>query len=157
MLKAVSVRRAAAAVLVLGLVAAGAAYASAFLPGETPAWAGPLLTASAVLVMTATAVVAVARTGSAVLVAAISGGGAALAIAMLALWTILPADPAAPRIVLGLPPAAAYLLYGIGLLPAFVVPLVYALTFDRATLSERDLERLREGLADGRGHTGNGE
>ncbi len=44
----------------------------------------------------------------------------------------------------GLPPGAALLIYGVGLLPALVVPVVYALTFDRSTLGPDDLQRLRD-------------
>jgi hypothetical protein len=52
-------------------------------------------------------------------------------------------DPAAPTLWLGLPPGAAVVLYGIGLLPLLVVPVAYALTFDEQTLSAADLERIR--------------
>jgi hypothetical protein len=54
-----------------------------------------------------------------------------------------PVDPAEPVLWLGLPPRAAIVLYGIGLLPLIAMPLVYALTFDRHTLGEADLERVR--------------
>ena len=36
------------------------------------------------------------------------------------------------------------MLLGIGLLPLLVLPIAYALTFDDMTLSEADLERVRE-------------
>jgi hypothetical protein len=49
--------------------------------------------------------------------------------------------------VLGLPRRAAIVLYGIGLLPLFVLPVAYALTFDEMTLSEEDLERVRRAAA----------
>jgi hypothetical protein len=44
---------------------------------------------------------------------------------------------------LGLPKGAAILLYGLGLIPLFVVPIAYALTFDRRTLDPGDLQRVR--------------
>ena len=125
-----------------GLAGAGVAYASAFLPGDTAAWAGALLAAAAVLAMTGTALLSVARPGAEVLAAVLGGGGVLLALGMVALWTI-PADPSDP-LVLGLPAPVAHLLYGIGLLPALAVPLVYALSFERATLSEADLDRVRQ-------------
>lgn len=50
--------------------------------------------------------------------------------------------PDAP-LFLGLPRRAAFLLLGVGLAPAFVVPLAYALVFDRETLTDEDMDRLR--------------
>jgi len=55
-----------------------------------------------------------------------------------------PADPADPTLWLGLPPRAAVILYGVGFLPFLVVPLSYALTFERNTLREEDWARVRE-------------
>ena len=128
------------ALLIAGLAGAGAAYGSAFLAAETPAWAGALLAASAVLAMTGAALLGVGASGLAV---ALGSGGMLLALGMIALWTIPAVDPAEPRLLLGLPPAVAYLLYGLGLLPALIVPLVYAWSFERATLSEENLRRIR--------------
>jgi hypothetical protein len=48
---------------------------------------------------------------------------------------------------LGLPRRAAILVYGIGLLPALVLPICYALGFESAVLSGADLEKLRSELA----------
>ncbi len=135
----------------LGLVGAAAAYAAAFLPGGAPAWAGPLLGVASIVIMTATALLAAARPGGGTLAAMLAVGGLALAFAMASVWTIPPTDPANPDLDLGLPRAAAHLLYGIGLLPALIVPLVYAWTFDRATLSEADLARVRAAAAAHRG------
>ena len=45
---------------------------------------------------------------------------------------------------LGLPARAAIVVYGIGLLPAIVLPLAYALTFETQTLSSEDVKRVRE-------------
>jgi hypothetical protein len=52
-------------------------------------------------------------------------------------------------LLLGLPRRAAVVVYGVGLLPVFVLPIVYALTFDAQTLRAEDLERVR---ALGRAH-----
>jgi hypothetical protein len=43
---------------------------------------------------------------------------------------------------LGLPRRAAIVLYGIGILPLFLLPFAYAWTFDAMTLSEEDLARV---------------
>ncbi|HSG46635.1 MAG TPA: hypothetical protein VLA43_02355 [Longimicrobiales bacterium] len=53
-------------------------------------------------------------------------------------------DAADAPLFLGLPRRAAFLLLGVGLAPAFVVPLAYALVFDRETLTREDLDHLRE-------------
>jgi len=73
-----------------------------------------------------------------VLAAAWVSGGLMLLMALPGLDT-----PDAP-LVLGLPRRAAFLLLGVGLAPALVVPLAYALVFDRETLSQDDLDRLHE-------------
>lgn len=48
------------------------------------------------------------------------------------------------RLWLGLPARAAIVIYGVGLLPIFVLPIAYALTFEAQTLSAQDVERVRE-------------
>ena len=45
---------------------------------------------------------------------------------------------------LGLPTRAAIVVFGIGLLPIVVLPVAYALTFDTQTLSQSDIDRVRE-------------
>ena len=127
----------------LGLLGAAAAYASAFGGTGAPVWAGPLLGVAAIVLMTGAALLPAARPGGSVLAGALLLGGLALAFAMASVWTVPAPDPADPDLYLGLPRAVAHLVFGIGLLPALVVPLVYAWTFDRATLSEDDLERVR--------------
>jgi undecaprenyl pyrophosphate phosphatase UppP len=54
-----------------------------------------------------------------------------------------PGVRAGAPLVLGLPLASAIIVYGVGLLPLMVLPLVYALTFDRTILSAEDLQRVR--------------
>jgi hypothetical protein len=58
-----------------------------------------------------------------------------------------PAVSSDAKLWLGLPQGAAIILYVIGLVPTLVLPLAYALTFDRTTLSEEELRDLREQLA----------
>lgn len=63
----------------------------------------------------------------------------------LALLIAMPAAEATdPALILGLPPRAAWMIYGVGLAPGLFLPLAYALFFDEATLSERSLDHLRE-------------
>jgi len=56
----------------------------------------------------------------------------------------MPPETATSPLWLGLPFRAAVVLYGIGILPLFVLPFAYALTFESLTLSEADLERVRQ-------------
>lgn len=44
----------------------------------------------------------------------------------------------------GLPSGAALMIYVVGILPALVVPFVYAASFERSTLTPADLARLRQ-------------
>ena len=56
----------------------------------------------------------------------------------------LPADEGANGpLLLGLPLRTAIVLYGVGVVPIFILPFAYALTFDGSTLSDADLERVR--------------
>lgn len=138
-------KRFALLLFVLAMVLIAAAYASAFLPGEPPWWAAWLLAAGTCLSLVTMMVMGAARDGrigtrlaSAFgLVLLVVGGG------FTALLALPAADPGDPTLWAGLPPRAAVLLYGIGILPFFIVPVAYAWTFDELTLSEADLERVR--------------
>lgn len=126
-------------------VAVAVAYAAAFLPGGAPVWAVWLLAVATATMVVATMMLGATKDGRIGALAlpfgfvfVVLAGGFALALALP------PADPADPTLWLGLPPRAAIILYGIGLLPFFVVPVAYALSFDPATLSDDDLRRVRE-------------
>lgn len=137
-------RRGALLALAGSVLAVAAAYALAFLPGARSALAPVLLAVGTGGVLAAVLALAVERNGRlgalwvpVLFVALVVGAG-------LGALVLLPAaDPADPRLVLGLPPRAAFLLYGVGLLPTLVVPVAYALTFERLTLRPEDLERVR--------------
>lgn len=138
-------KRSALAGLFLSTLLIAAGYASAFLPGDPPAWAPWALAMGTSAIMVASMALGAARRGGvgrlavpfALVFLILAGGfGAALALP--------PTDPADPTLWLGLPPRAAIVLYGIGLLPLLFLPLAYALTFDEMTLSEADLARVRD-------------
>ncbi len=138
--------------IVASAIAIGLAYASAFLPGGTPGWAPWLFMIGTSVIMVATMAVGAARGGSIgrlwipfsmVLVIVMGGFGLVLALP--------PADPGDPELWLGLPPRAAVIMYGIGFLPFFLVPVAYAWTFDDLTLGEGDLERVRDEALRARG------
>ena len=68
---------------------------------------------------------------------------AVLLIMLGAFAAALLLSAAGEPLLLGLPRRAAIVLYGIGLLPALILPVAYALTFDELTLTEEDIERVR--------------
>lgn len=146
----------------LSTLAIAAAYGSAFLPGGAPSWAPWAMVLGTTTVMVALMALGVIRRGQ--------GLGTlllpmlfvfALVVGAFAAALLMPAETAADPMLLGLPRRAAVVLYGVGLLPMFILPIAYALTFDRMTLSAADLERVRReaaevqathGIARGSGH-----
>lgn len=56
----------------------------------------------------------------------------------------MPADTDPSRLILGLPPRVALTLFGVWLAPLPIALLSYLLTFDSFTLTEGDLDQLRD-------------
>lgn len=139
-------RTAARITLVLSTLAIAVGYASAFASGGTPAW-GPWMLALGIPAALGAIMVLGATRGSQgigalklpfLFVFVVLAAGFCLALA-------LPANEAAgARLVLGLPIRASIIIYGIGLLPIVVLPVAYAITFDTQTLSESDIQRVRD-------------
>ncbi len=150
-----SARRLALGLVTAATLAIAVAYASAFLPGGAPAWAPWCLAMGTSAIMVGMMLLGASRRGGVgrlgwvfLLVFLWVAAGFAVLLALPA------ADPAEATLWLGLPPRAAVLMYGIGLAPLLVVPVAYAFTFDRLTLGEADLERVR--AAGGRTSAGSG-
>ena len=139
-------RRNSLLALFAGTLAIAAAYAGAFLPGDPPGWAAWALALGTATVMVSASALGAVRADRGLgrlklpfaLAFFIVAGGFALVLSMPGV------DAADPALFLGLPPRAAVVLLGIGLLPLLVMPVAYALTFDDMTLSESDLARVRE-------------
>lgn len=138
------VRRLAFAAMVLGAVGIAAAYLSAFGAPSVAAM-GPWIMAVALPVcLVAVMTLGAVRDGRSLgamtlpfaLVFLLVAGGFVLAL-------LLPADAPGDPLWLGLPRRAAVILFGVGLLPLFVLPMVYALTFEGLTLSDADIARVR--------------
>jgi ABC-type multidrug transport system permease subunit len=131
-------------------VAIGAAYLGAFRPAGTPAWAPWAMAIGTTVVLVALMLLGMARDGRRLgwlwgvlaFTAVVCIGGFGLALA-------LPPDVAGARLIAGLPPRAAAVLYGIGFLPLAVLPIAYALSFDRLVLTPDDLARLRASVSAG--------
>jgi hypothetical protein len=123
-------------------------YASAFLAGGAPAVMVPVMIVSIATLMIALMAVGAARDGRLGRLKWPLASAWLIVVAGFGIALVLPAEtPLMPRILLGLPRRAAVIMYGIGLLPLIAMPFAYAWTFDDATLSEADLQRLREQAA----------
>lgn len=139
-------RRAALVTLFAAIAAIAAGYAAAFGARGTPVWAPWLLALGIPAALGAIMILGAARGDRGVgplklpfafvIIMLVMGFGAALA---------LPAtEGPLSRLWLGLPARAAIVIYGVGLLPIFVLPIAYALTFETQTLSAEDVERVRK-------------
>ncbi|HEV8612951.1 MAG TPA: hypothetical protein VGQ73_05530 [Gemmatimonadales bacterium] len=135
--------------IVLGVLAIALAYAGAFLPAPIPRLAPWLMAIGLTLFLLSLLLLGTRRRGRktpALLLLGFAftglvlfgGFGAALA---------LPPEHAGSPLLLGLPRRAALLLYGIGLLPALVLPLLYARSFEAVVLSDAELAEWRARLA----------
>ncbi|MGQ0560517.1 MAG: hypothetical protein ACT443_01430 [Gemmatimonadota bacterium] len=140
-------KRLALAVIFASMVCIAGGYASAFLPGGAPPAAVWVFAIATAALMIATLVLGASRAGVkfgalkwvfAFCFLCVCGG---FGLALLA-----PAVAADSKLWLGLPAGAALILYVVGFLPMLVLPIAYALTFERMTLSTEELERLRAEL-----------
>jgi hypothetical protein len=143
--------------VVLGTVAAAAAYAAAFLPGGAPPWAPWVMEIAIALMCVGLMAMGAARPGRRLgvlrvplifaFVVLVLGFGLALALPG--------SEGVTARLWAGLPARAAIILYGIGILPMLILPLAYALTF-RQILTAEDVERIRALSAERARTTGEG-
>ena len=139
-------RRLARLILVAALLAIAAGYASAFQDGGAPSWAPWLLAIGIPASLGAIMALGAARGDRGLgrlklplaFVFVLLAGGFCLALA-------LPATEAkGATLLLGLPLRAAIVIYGVGLLPIFILPVVYATTFETQTLSDEDIAKVRK-------------
>ena len=141
------VKRIALNATFLSVAAIGIAYGSAFMPGDPPSWAGWLMALSVPLLLAALMILGLGRRGAISKLVIPIGIVFLLVAGSFVLALTLPAEnPASPALIGGLPLRAAIILYGIGVLPLFILPLAYAFTFEQTTLSAADLARLRAEL-----------
>lgn len=145
------------ATLTASLLLAAAAYGSAFLPGDPPAWAAWALLLGLSGSLVCFMALGAARKGRLgvlmwplgfVFLVLLGGFGAALLLP--------PVDPLQPTLWMGLPVPAAIVLLGVGFLPLLVLPLAYGLTFPGAGLSREEVEGIREAARAARGRHGAG-
>jgi hypothetical protein len=139
--------RTALALLLGGLLAIVAAYASVLLPRDGASWGSWAMAIGTSLVLVAFMLLGLAKAGRALGLLWLVLGFTVL-VCVMAFGAALLLSPAGDTVLFGgLPRRAAIVLYGVGLLPLVVLPVAYALTFDRVTLSEADLARVRAATA----------
>jgi hypothetical protein len=128
----------------LGLVAL--AYAAAFLPGGVPAWAPWSLLVGSVAGLASISILGAGSRGSAPdrRLLGLLTLTSLLLVGSIGAGLLLPPPDVESTLVGGLPPAAALMVYGAGLLPLLLVPLGYAWVFPRVGFAEGELERVRE-------------
>ena len=138
-------KRGALALLVMSIGAMAFAYATAIVAGGTPKWSAWVMAIATPAAMMATIALGAARSGQpqAGLRRLMLPFAAVLLIMLGAFAAALLLPSAGEPLLLGLPRRAAIVLYGIGLLPALILPVAYAITFDELTLTEEDIERVR--------------
>src|SRR5215203_949719 len=138
-------RTVALGALILSTLLIAAAYVGALVAPSVPIWTSWALMIGTSTIMLATMVLGAVRG---------EGGIGRLAFPFAAMFVVLlvgftaalvmPNESAASPLWFGLPQRAAVILYGVGVLPLFVLPIAYAATFESATLNEADLERIRQ-------------
>lgn len=131
------------AALITSTLLIAAAYASAFVPWGAP-WGAWSMVVGVVGISMSVIALGAHRQGRPhrIVTLALVVTGVSLA-AGLSLGLLLPPAGSAERIVLGFPVRAAAVIYLAGVLPLFVLPVVYAWTFDALTLRDEDVERVR--------------
>lgn len=138
-------RRFARSGLIVSILLIAFAYASAFKPGGAPSWAPWLLALGIPGALGSIMALGAARGRAGI--GQLKIPFAFVFIVLTAGFTLalgLPPETADSQLWLGLPRRAAIVIYGIGLLPIVVLPVAYALTFDTQTLSQSDIDRVRE-------------
>jgi hypothetical protein len=138
-------RTAALITLFIAVIAIAVAYAAAFRRAGTPEWAPWLLAIGIPVALGAIMVLGAARgdRGVGPLRIPFAFVVATLAVGFGAALALPSSEGPLSRLWLGLPMRAAIVIYGVGVLPIFILPIAYALTFETQTLSAEDVERVR--------------
>ena len=137
--------RAGIAPVMLGTSAVTLAYASAFLPGGAPRWGAWAMVLGIALLFVGLMILGASRRGRplGVLVWPLAFTFVVLVGCFGAALLLPPAAGPGAKLWLGLPVGTGLILYGVGALPALVLPFVYAATFRGTTLDRADIERIR--------------
>ena len=138
-------RKSAIVALFLSMLAIAVAYASAFRKTGTPVWSPWVVSVAVPVAIVAIMILGAAR-GEGIGRLKFPFGIVAvnLIVGFVAALALPATEGVASRLFMGLPLRAAIVIYGVGLLPIFVLPVAYALTFETQTLSAADVERVRQ-------------
>jgi hypothetical protein len=120
------------------------AFASAWIPGGAPTWGVWSMVIGSALLMAGTLTLGALRSGVGRGLALMLGGFLVVVItAGFGLPIILAHADAGPALVLGLPLPVAVEVFGVGLLPALVLPVAFAVAFRRDGLDQPALDAFR--------------
>lgn len=137
----------------LGLIAFGTllilvAFGSAWTPGGAPRWGIWCMIAGSALVMAATMALGALRSGVRTGPVALIAGFVLIVIAAgFGAPVLLPAETVDSSLVLGLPLRVAIEVFGVGVLPALVLPFWFAVAFRADGLDDGSLAELRRRAA----------
>lgn len=135
------IRRLALAAIFASVLLIGAAYALAFVHAPSGQWSAWLMVIGVASIMVAMSALGALQRGR------VGGGLGAVFVSLFLILILsfgaallLPAeDSHTAGLWLGLPPRAAVVIYGVGLLPLFLLPVAYALTFSDSEPLESEL------------------
>ena len=145
-------RRFALLVIFLSMLVIGAGYASAFREGGAPRFMTYAFAIATAAVMTAIVVLGAARAGKKLGMLAWVFGFTFLVLSVGFSVALHQTSVSTDKLYFGLPAGAAVIMYVVGLLPMAALPIAYALTFEKTTFDERELEELRRKLAELKPH-----
>ncbi len=136
--------------VIVSFVTVGIGYAGAFFPGGEPSWSPWCLAIGTNGALMSLMALGAMRRGSlpCTLVLTFVGMFLLCAGAFVAALALPANEGVGGALLLGLPLRTAIVLYGVGVVPIFILPFSYALTFDSNTLSDGDLERVRAAHAE---------
>lgn len=123
-------RRLALAAIFVALLLIGAAYGTAFIPAVPTAIGAWLMVIGVALIMVGFLALGALQGEPAPGLRIVFGLVFLILLISFGAALLLPEeDPASPALWFGLPSRAAVIIYGVGILPLFILPLAYALTF----------------------------
>ena len=131
--------------VMLSCATVGVGYAGAFFPGGAPSWAPWCMAIGTNGALMSLMALGASRRGTlpAALIWTFIGMFVLCAGAFSYALAVPAAEGAGGALLVGLPIRTAVLLYSVGVAPIVILPFAYALTFDKSTLSEDDLVRVR--------------
>jgi hypothetical protein len=127
-----------------GSLLVAVAFASAWTPGGAPVWGTWVMVLGSAKLLGAATMLGALNSGVRWSLALMAAVFLSLVIAIgFGAPLLLPVETASSPLFLGLPLRAAIEIYGVGLVPIVVLPLLFAMEFKRDGLDEAGLTALR--------------